>query len=55
MIQSVLKDIAAAQEEIVNHPLYQDLKQPSDLHRFMEHHVFAVWDFMSYSKHFKFS
>ena len=50
MIQSVLKGISAAQEKIVNHPLYQELKQPSDLHRFMEHHVFAVWDFMSLLK-----
>lgn len=50
MIQNVLKGISAAQEEIVNHPLYQELKQPSDLHRFMEHHVFAVWDFMSLLK-----
>ncbi len=50
MIKNVLQDIASSQEEIINHPLYKNLKLPSDLQCFMEYHVYAVWDFMSLLK-----
>ena len=50
MLHKVIQKIAPLQEEIVNHPLYTHIQGPADLHRFMEHHVFAVWDFMSLLK-----
>ena len=50
MIHQVLQKIGPLQQEIINHPLYSHIQRPADLHRFMEHHVFAVWDFMSLLK-----
>ena len=35
---------------IVEHPLYARINGPEALRRFMEHHVFAVWDFMTLLK-----
>ena len=32
--------------KINRHPLYQQIKSLQDLRIFMQHHVFAVWDFM---------
>jgi hypothetical protein len=42
--------IAPAREEIINHPLYGQLKTIQDLQTFASYHVFAVWDFMSLLK-----
>ncbi len=36
--------------QIVGHPLYARINSPQALRRFMEHHVFAVWDFMTLLK-----
>jgi hypothetical protein len=33
--------------QLLEHPLYQKITTPEHLQIFMEHHVFAVWDFMS--------
>lgn len=50
MIEDIEKAIQPYQQQLLKHPLYESLKTPDDLKRFMEHHVFAVWDFMSLLK-----
>lgn len=42
--------IAAERQALLKHPLYERLRSLGDLAVFMEHHVFAVWDFMSLLK-----
>ncbi|MEU7055846.1 DUF3050 domain-containing protein [Streptomyces sp. NPDC046197] len=40
----------AARGRVVTHPVYQSLDRLEAVVTFMEHHVFAVWDFMSLLK-----
>ena len=42
--------IKAYQENLLNHSLYNKIKTVNDLQLFLQHHVFAVWDFMSLLK-----
>lgn len=44
------EEIASYKLEIINHPLYKSIKNIEDLKIFMEHHIYAVWDFMSLLK-----
>ncbi|MEW1718323.1 DUF3050 domain-containing protein [Streptomyces sp. NPDC093109] len=42
--------IEPARKEVTTHPIYRRMSTREDLAAFMEHHVFAVWDFMSLLK-----
>jgi hypothetical protein len=37
-------------EELIGHPLYEEVDSVGTLRIFMKHHVFAVWDFFSLAK-----
>jgi hypothetical protein len=49
-IASINKNIQTQKDILLNHPLYAQIQNMSDLHRFLETHVYAVWDFMSLLK-----
>jgi len=49
-LEQLKQEIAPLRQQLVNHPVYSSIKSLDDLHIFMEHHVFAVWDFMSLLK-----
>ena len=42
--------LADLRHKLLEHPIYQSLSTLESLRVFMEHHVFAVWDFMSMLK-----
>jgi hypothetical protein len=53
MSQHILKlqtDIKSLRDQLINHSVYAKIKSIKHLNTFMEHHVFAVWDFMSLLK-----
>jgi hypothetical protein len=43
-------EIEATRKEVTAHPIYQRISSRAHMATFMEHHVFAVWDFMSLLK-----
>lgn len=45
-IDKIKQSINPAREELINHPLYSRIRSIENLRRFMEYHIFAVWDFM---------
>jgi hypothetical protein len=44
--EALYNELRGRRTELVNHPLYQRMIDRKSLCTFMEHHVFAVWDFM---------
>ncbi len=49
-VEQLKNQIEPLREKIIHHPLYEAIQTIEDLRIFMEHHVFAVWDFMSLLK-----
>jgi hypothetical protein len=49
-IEKLKAQITPARDRVVAHPIYRALRTHEAIVTFMEHHVFAVWDFMSLLK-----
>ena len=49
-IDKLEERIMSARAEVVGHALYARLRDQDAIRTFLEHHVFAVWDFMSLLK-----
>jgi hypothetical protein len=49
-IARLKKAVTPARDQVIAHPLYRSLTTLGSVTAFMEHHVFAVWDFMSLLK-----
>ena len=47
---NILDETQSERNILKNHILYNSIKTEEHLHTFMQHHVFAVWDFMSVLK-----
>jgi Protein of unknown function (DUF3050) len=49
-IEKLKNAVEPARQKVIGHPLYRQLSSKDAVMTFMEHHVFAVWDFMSLLK-----
>jgi pyrroloquinoline quinone (PQQ) biosynthesis protein C len=49
-IKKIQDAIGPLRQAIINHKVYSVIKDVEDLKVFMQHHVYAVWDFMSLLK-----
>lgn len=49
-LKKLQEEIEPLRQELIQHKIYSTIKTVKDLTVFMEHHVFAVWDFMSLLK-----
>lgn len=49
-IEELKAAVEPARQKVINHPLYRQLNTLDAVVTFMEHHSFAVWDFMSLLK-----
>jgi len=49
-ILKIQKNIEPLRQQIINHKVYSAINELEDLQIFMEHHIYAVWDFMSLLK-----
>lgn len=50
LLQALEEEISVYRNQLLQHPVYHSLRSIEDLRVFMEHHSFAVWDFMSLLK-----
>ncbi len=49
-LNSLQSSVRPLREQLIEHEIYTRIETLSDLRLFMEHHVFAVWDFMTLLK-----
>ena len=49
-LEQIRVRLAPHRTALLNHPVYREIDRLDGLRQFMEHHVFAVWDFMSLLK-----
>lgn len=49
-LEKIKAAIEPIRQQIVNHKIYSVINNVDDLKIFMEHHIYAVWDFMSLLK-----
>ncbi len=49
-IATLKQHIQPLRAQLIGHGLYEQITSLADLNTFMQHHVFAVWDFMSLLK-----
>ena len=49
-LQQLEHEISDLRSKLVEHPVYAEIKNLDNLQSFMEHHIYAVWDFMSLLK-----
>jgi hypothetical protein len=49
-LKTLVESVETERKALVGHPVYASIQSLDELHIFMQHHVFAVWDFMSLLK-----
>ena len=49
-LEKTIEEIEEVRSKVVEHDVYHELDTLDDLRVFMEHHIYAVWDFMSLLK-----
>lgn len=50
-ISQLVKEISPLREKLTQHAVYSTVENVDDLKVFMQHHIYAVWDFMSLLKY----
>ena len=49
-VEQLKQAVSPARDAVISHPMYRKLDGLAAVRTFMQHHVFAVWDFMSLLK-----